>query len=114
MAPETTLSTAGLEEVGLGEIGQGLAGMVTLASLNLSENLVIEILGERLVSPVLVGVSGGGDKLLELDAGDKVLVLWGHDAVVPRHEENFMVSLRPSCLLLQVGDFLLLAELGQL
>lgn len=63
---------------------------------------------------MFVWIPSRGDKLLELDPSNKVLVLRGHYPVVSRHEEDLVVTLRTSRLLFHISGFLVLRQLSQM
>lgn len=66
-----------------------LAGTTT----DLVVYLVIEILRKARISSMLNGIASGGNELLQLDSRDEVLVLRGHQSIVPGKQKYLVVSL---------------------
>lgn len=71
-----------LEQIGLGELVCRLMWVLTSTTTNLAHHVVVEVLGDSCFRASLVQVASRSHELLELDAGNKVLVLWRHQAVV--------------------------------
>jgi len=103
-AASIAVSAAGLKEVGLSELVQWLTRTAAWRTSDLGEDLIVEILGELLLAAqFVVNASSGGQKLLQLNAGDEILILRSHQTVVLAQQENLVVAFRPVGLFRQIS-----------
>ena len=113
LSSHASVSSPGLEEVGLGKVAQWLTRMLSWSSAELVVNLIVEILRQGIIVR-LIWVASCGDQLLQLNSGDKILILWSHETVVLGQEEDLVVALGPLCILKQECRTLLLGKILQL
>jgi hypothetical protein len=95
-------------------VPQRLVGVLARGSANLAVNLIVEVLGQNSLWVGIRYITSRRDKLLQLDASDKVLILGGHQAIAPRQQEDLVVSLRPLSVLDEISVALLLSKMDKL
>jgi len=104
--PTRPKSIVGLEQVGLGKRVGGLLRMLTGRTSNLTEDVVVKVFCNGGFGALFIQVSRRRHQLLQLDTGNEVLVLGGHEAVVFREKGNLVVALGSPCVFLEKGSAL--------
>lgn len=111
MASHASVTASGLEQVRLRKVAKGLTGVMSLASSDVTVNLIVEVLGYGGIRVLVARVSSSRYELLQLDPGDEVFVLRRHQPVVLGQEPDLVIAFRPLRLLVQEGCFLFLRHL---
>jgi hypothetical protein len=104
----------GLEQVGLSELVGRLLRVLSRSATDLTEDLVVEVLGNGCLGSSLVEVTGRGHQLLQLDASDEILVLGCHQTVVLCQLRDLVVALSTFGVLFEEGRTLCFGKLEQL
>ena len=91
--PPIAKPIVGLEQVGLGKLVRRLLRVLAWCTTNLTEDLIVEVLGDGSLGASFIDVASRGHQLLQLNAGDEVLVLGCHQAVVLGQLRNLVVAL---------------------
>ena len=112
--PSVAEPVVGLEEVRLGELVCWLLGVLAWSAPNLTEDLVVEVLRNGSLWASFVEVASRCHELLQLNAGDEVLVLGCHQAIVLGQLSNLVVTLRTFGIFLEESCTVCLGQVEQL
>jgi hypothetical protein len=112
--PPVAKPVVGLEQVSLCKLACRLLRVLAWCATNLTKDLVVEVLGDGSLGASLIDVASRGHQLLQLNAGDEVLVLGCHQAVVLGQLRNLVVALGTLRIFFEEGCTLSLGQIEKL
>lgn len=103
-----------LKEIGLRELIRRLVRVLPCSTTDLTHHMVVKVFSNGCFRAPFFNVSSSSHELLELNTGDEVLVLGGHQAVVLGKQRYLVVALSTFRLGFDVGVTLFLRESHEL